>query len=213
MTSPGQTGRRYGGKTTEERRGERRERLLDAGLELFGTIGVRATTIEMLCAAAQLNPRYFYEQFKSIDELLVAVYDRHVESVLVAVGQAVLEAPTDPRARLEAGFRAFVAGSLTDERAARVNYFEMAGVSRALEERRREVLRNYADIIAHELSGFTQFSDRTAQQRRLAAIALVGATDGLIIDWLSQPKRGKVDAIIRTLLDLFTPAEATATDR
>ncbi len=55
--------RRYGGKTTTERRAERRERLLDAGLALFGTQGFATVTIEALCAEAGLNPRYFYEQF------------------------------------------------------------------------------------------------------------------------------------------------------
>jgi len=200
------TGRRYGGKTTEERRAQRREKLLDAALELFGTVGAAGTTIEMLCATAQLNPRYFYEEFKTREALLKAVYDRHVDSVLTAVAQALQSAPTEPRARLEAGLRAFVDGALKDDRAARVNYFEMVGVSRELEERRREVLRLYADVIASEIGTLEQFADRSAADKKLAAVALVGATDGLIIDWLSGPRRVKVEALIDTLLDLFAPS-------
>jgi AcrR family transcriptional regulator len=41
-------GRVYGGLSAPERRADRRERLLDAGLELFGTAGFTKTTIPML---------------------------------------------------------------------------------------------------------------------------------------------------------------------
>jgi AcrR family transcriptional regulator len=203
------SGRVYGGKTAEERTAERREKLLDAGLELFGTIGYSATTIEALCAAASLNPRYFYEQFESREELLRAVYDRHVESVLAKVLTTIDSAPTDARERLKTGLSAFVEATLVDERAARINYFELVGVSRELEASRREVLRLYADLIAAQ----TQILDSTASLRgagrdlRLAAVALVGATDGLIIDWMSGERREPLEQIAATLLDIFAPTD------
>jgi AcrR family transcriptional regulator len=202
-------GRRYGGKTAEERRAERRTRLLDAGLELFGTVGYAATTIEMLCAATHLNPRYFYEEFETRESLLAAVYDRHVQAVMGAVAEALESAPPDPRARLDAGLRAFVDGALADERAARINYFEMVGVSRALEDRRRDVLRAYADTIADQVAAVATPDQLGRLDRRLAAVALVGATDGLIIDWLSDPERGDSDTIITTLLEIFAPLTTT----
>ena len=49
---------------------------------------------------------------------------------------------------MEAGLRAFIDGTLADERAARINYFEIVGVSRELEGRPAEVLRAYAEMIA-----------------------------------------------------------------
>ena len=110
------SGRRYGGRTSEERHAERRERLLDAALELFGTRGYADTTIEAICAASQLGPRYFYEQFGSREELLLATYERHMEAVTDAVRASVAQAPPDPVARLEAGLRAFVDAQLADER-------------------------------------------------------------------------------------------------
>src|SRR6202012_4111263 len=136
--------RRYGGKTASERRAQRREQLLDAGLELFGTGGYAATTIEALCARAGLNPRYFYEQFAGREQLLGAVYERHVEQVLTVVSAAIDRSGADPAARLRAGLTAFVEATLADERGARVNYFEMIGVSRELDALRRRVLSDYA---------------------------------------------------------------------
>lgn len=198
-------GRRYGGKTVEERRAERRRKLLDAGLELFGTVGYAATTIEALCAAARLHPRYFYEQFDSREGLLQAVYDRHVEAVRVEVMAAVERAPADRRRRLEAGLSAFVEATLADERAARINYFEMIGVSPRIERRRREVLRTYAELIAGEAAALPP-QGAAAVDTRLVAVALVGATDGLIIDWLTHRPRGDRAQIVDTLVQTFAPA-------
>jgi AcrR family transcriptional regulator len=204
------SGRVYGGKTAAERGAERREKLLDTGLELFGTIGYAATTIEALCADAGLNPRYFYEQFESREELLRAVYDRHVETVLATVIATIQGAPNDARGRLEAGLTAFVEATLADERAARINYFELVGVSRELEARRREVLRAYADLIAAETEVLRDVEGLrgAARDLRLAAMALVGATDGLIIDWLSGERREPLGDVVATLLDIFAPTDA-----
>lgn len=204
--------RRYGGKTANERRAERRERLLAVGLELFGTRGYGATSIELLCAQAGLNARYLYEEFDSREGLLRAVYDRHVAAVLAAVAAAVEAAAPEPVARLRAGLGAFIAHTFTDPRAARVNYFEIVGVSAELETRRREVLALYADMIS---SQFTALAPPGAQppggDLHLAAVALVSATDGLIIDRLTARDRPAPDAataaqIVDALVSIFGPA-------
>jgi AcrR family transcriptional regulator len=199
------TERVYGGKTAAQRQGERREKLLDAGLELFGTRGYAATTIEMLCTEARLNPRYFYEQFESREQLLRAVYDRHVEDVFKSVVDAVVGTPLDPRSRLETGSRAFVAQSLADPRAARINYFEMIGVSRELDTRRREVLGYYVDLTAAQIEeiGLEQFAP--GLNLHMVAVAVVAAMDGLCIDALGSGNADP-DEIVRTLTDLFIRA-------
>src|SRR5438270_12648428 len=75
----------YGGIPADERRAERRERLLEAGLEILGTEGWQAATVRAICKQARLNPRYFYESFSGLDELLVAVFDTIVTDAVAAV--------------------------------------------------------------------------------------------------------------------------------
>lgn len=198
-------GRRYGGMSAAERSEERRLRLLDAGLELFGTRGYAATTIEALCAAAHLNPRYFYAEVDSREDLLRAVYDRHVDEVRQAVLAAIGAAPPDPRGRLTGALRTFIDGSLADERAARVNYFEMVGVSPELEGRRREVLGSYVDLVAGQIAAMDPPILLPGVDLRMSAVALVSATDGLIIDALGGRGEPDREAMIATLTELFTP--------
>src|SRR4029077_5184552 len=55
--------RAYGGVSAEDRIAARRAKLLDAGLELFGTRGYATTGVKDVCREAGLTDRYFYESF------------------------------------------------------------------------------------------------------------------------------------------------------
>ena len=119
---------------------------------------------------------------------------------VVGVARSSRPAPIPPRG-CAPGLTAFVEATLADERGARVNYFEMVGVSRELDALRRRVLSDYAQLIASQAAR----AGVTGVDPRMAAVALVGATDGLIIDWLSGDRSRPRDAIVRTLVAIFAP--------
>ena len=104
MTEPGRV---YGGRSQDERRADRRLRLVQAGLEVFGTEGWGGTTIERLCAAAGVATRSFYEEFASREALLSAVYEDLMGGALAAVLPAV-EASGTPEERIHAGVAGYV---------------------------------------------------------------------------------------------------------
>lgn len=204
------TGQRYGGKTAQERRAERRARLLAVGLEQFGTNGYAGTSIEALCAASHLNPRYFYESFSTREALLRAVYDHHMEQLTAAVVAALEDTPLDPRARCEAGLRAFVEFQRSEQRGARITYLEIVGVSLELERHRRDVLRGFADLVAREADRVADAGLIPRRDYTLTALALGGATDGLLTDCFTNDHPPSTDAIVTTLVDLFVAAFTTA---
>src|SRR5690606_34519492 len=80
---------RWAGVAPEDRRAERRALLVQAAFELLGTEGWQATTVRAVCQRAALNPRYFYESFHDLDELLVAVYDAVLDELRTAVLTAI----------------------------------------------------------------------------------------------------------------------------
>jgi hypothetical protein len=125
--------------------------------------------------------------------------------VVLAQVRAAIDAAPAPERRLEAGLRAFVEATLADERGARINYFEMVGVSPELEELRRGVLRSYAELIADEAMRLPRVRDRPPEEVRAIAVALVGATDGLVTDWLSGDRARPRSTIVDTLLAVFSP--------
>lgn len=72
---PATVTRPYGGVKAEARRQDRRQRLLAAGLEVFGHRGYHHTTVRDICDAAGLTERYFYESFKTLRLLFDAVHE------------------------------------------------------------------------------------------------------------------------------------------
>lgn len=201
------TGRRYAGKTPEDRSLERRARLMEAGLDLVAEEGVAAATIEALCRRARLNPRYFYEHFRTRDELVLALYDATIDELRAGVAAAVAEAreesPDDVRAIARAGVQAFVGVMLGDERKAWLCYVAVVGLSGEAERHRRETLR---ELAAMNKALFDDFAGRGVLPRRdfsLSAVALVAAADGLLLDWVASKKRVPPGAVVEELVELY----------
>jgi AcrR family transcriptional regulator len=141
------TARAYAGRTDAERKAQRRDQLLDAGLELMGTVGAGATTVRAVIETSGLAPRYFYETFAGIDELQVAVFDRVTAEAeqlgLVAMAQAGRSA----RSRVRAVLSAMVDLMLEDPRKGRVVVVEALG-SPALGARRLAEVSRFAGLLA-----------------------------------------------------------------
>ena len=126
--SGGRSGRLWQGQTPDAREADRRERLVEAGLELVGTQGVGALTMRAACREAAVGPRYFYELFATRDELLEAVYDETVDRIREPILEAVATvAATDGvAAAMLAGFKTAVAVVEDDPRIGRVLFRESA---------------------------------------------------------------------------------------
>jgi AcrR family transcriptional regulator len=185
----------YGGVTAERRREQRRQRLVDAGLELFGTRGVAAVGIGDICAEAGLIKRYFYESFASIDELAGAVFeqvtDRLVEQVVPAI---VAGGGQDPRPALTAYFN----GALADPRVVRLLAIEG----------RTGALAHYGDGFATRavelwfgLTPPTEGQDESAL--RLRAYAFAGAITQVGLALHDGALNLTVERVIDELVDIF----------
>jgi AcrR family transcriptional regulator len=73
-TTAGTPGRRYGGVDSEERQRQRKAKLVESALVVFGQQGFHHTTVRDVCKQAQLTSRYFYESFDSMKALFHEVY-------------------------------------------------------------------------------------------------------------------------------------------
>lgn len=201
----------YGGLSSDERRGERRERLIAAGLRLFGTKGYARTSIGQLCTAARVTARHFYEEFKERETLLFAVYDRIVDEARKAVLRELATAPDDPHARVRAGIGALVHVYLHDPRYVRIACIEVVGVSPTLEKHRRSVIREFAGIIASQAA---QLAERGVLEQRdfsMVGTALAGATNELLIEWVLSDAQVSPQAITDELAALFSAAATAGT--
>jgi len=202
---------RYGGRSAEERQAERRRRFLDAALRLFGDRpGYRATTVAALSEAAGLSTRQFYEEFRTLEDVLAALHLQVNDWAEQAVRAAVAEAEGLPLAdRVAAIFRAYAANVTADPRRVRITFVEIVGVSPRLEEQRLARRADWVDLIRTEAEAAVARGEAVPRDYRLPATAFIGSVNGLLHDWSA----GWVDAtldevvaeLVRQLLGILRP--------
>ncbi len=200
------SGRVYGGRSEDERRNDRRSRLLNAGLELFGTEGWQAATIERLCSVAGVATRSFYEEFASREALLRAVYEGIMGGVLSSVLPQVQAAPANNPERIRIGLSGYVTYLTEDPRRARVAHKEVR-VAGVLEADRAAMVRRFAAVIAAE----AKLED--GAEGRALGLALTGAVSEVLVDWVAQPEprpatQPMVEALVRLYIAAITPVDA-----
>jgi AcrR family transcriptional regulator len=200
------SGRVYGGRSEHERRSDRRTRLLNAGLELFGTDGWQAATIERLCSAAGVATRSFYEEFSSREALLKAVYEHIMGGVLTTVLPVVQASDGTLDDRIRLGLGGYVRYLTEDPRRARVAHREIR-VAGVLESDRQAMMLRFAEVIVHEAAL------ESGAEGRALGLALAGAVSEVLVDWVAQPEPRPptepiVDALVRLYVAAVTRVEA-----
>jgi AcrR family transcriptional regulator len=183
-------GRVYRGRSAVERQEERRQRLIEAGLDLFAGQGYHATSIEEICAAAAISTRNFYEQVDGREGLLVLLHDIAMQRAQEAVLDALARAPQDDvLARVSAPLSAFVNAMTDDPRWARIAYVEVVGISPEVERRRHMWMNRFAKLMAAEGDAIAERGLAPRRDHELIAVALVGAIDRLIVHWQASTRR------------------------
>jgi AcrR family transcriptional regulator len=172
--------RDYDGKTATERVAERREKLIESGLTLFGQHGYAGTSIRAVLRLSGLIDRYWAENFADLDSLLAAVYDRLIDEELAAC-RAAIEATSGcseaARAMIET-----IAGLLeNDPYRARIHLHEVLSGGPVSQEQRRKGFYKLAQLVADLLPATPSGDER---QRLLLGVAVVAATDEYLRAWL-----------------------------
>lgn len=193
---------RYRGAPAEERRAERRERLLDAAFDLLGTGGWRGTTVRGVCESARLNPRYFYESFADLDDLVLAVFERVAGETTQRILEAFDAAPEDARAKAHATLAACVNFLTDDPRRARVMFMEALG-NEALARRRLDAIHAMGQLLAAYARRFYGEEEDTDPISEVTAALLVGGAAELIIAWLDGRLDIDRDRLIDDLAELW----------
>ncbi|UNX56315.1 TetR/AcrR family transcriptional regulator [Georgenia sp. TF02-10] len=213
---PANGGRVYGGEAPADRAARRRRQLMDAGLELFGTVGFRKTTVRQLCGQARVADRYFYEEFNGTEDLLLAVYDECHHRLRQAVADAWAGVPpTEPaHIAVAAGLDSFLAYVEQHPPLARLVWFEILGVSRAVESRHIQRLSEFGELIGRlvETRGGTIVAVGAARSVLLTAVA--GGVSQVTMAWIDENFATARDELVSSLVpyvvgaSTFAPATA-----
>lgn len=194
--------RTYGGIAVGERQADRRRRLIEAAIYVYGEAGFKNASVKAVCQTAGLTERYFYEAFPNSEALLVATYDAVNEQYIAMIREAG-KGTADVGLRREAMFLAFFLGLKQEPRAAHLFLVEVRGVSPAVDAAITRWLDRFGDLIAETLNA--------AAADRLLIRGTVGGLLHLAIAWLEAGATAPVERVVAQAFALCAGLQQAAT--
>lgn len=200
-TSPAQppSRRRYGGVLPEERQRQRHDKLIEGGIELFGTKGFHATTVREVCMAAHLTERYFYESFESLAALFVEVFNHLREQLMTRTLEAMMRTPvTSPLSLLDPSLRVFLEFIRDDPRRGRIMLVDALGVDANVAKLSGEAARDYSGLLRQHLESLVPADKRDLIDVDLLSDGLIGLNILLAARWMQDGFKAPIDTVVRT---------------
>lgn len=194
--------RRYGGLSAQERSTQRREKLLDASIQVFGTLGLRKATMRDICNEARIAERYFSEHFASASEAYEAAFKHISEQAVAATGAAIMAAPLNTHDMAIAGLTGFFRFVKDDPRRAQIllidasSYWRHVTVKTNPELNRHAMLmKRFAEVIYPGLPKDVRLE--------IVGAALIGASLQPCLTWVQGGFKQPIDTVVQNLLFIW----------
>ncbi len=185
---------------------EKRRRILDAAVRIFGRRGFHEARIADIAADAKVAEGTVYLYFRNKEDLLGVVFDESMDDVLEK-GRALVRARVPAAERLTALVDLHFQFIGSDRDLASVFQIELRRSARLVERFSRSKLVEHFRLLGDVLKeGIAQGEFRADLDPRLAVRILFGAADEILSEWLlSGEKKPSADAkrLVGTLLRGF----------
>lgn len=193
----------YGGINAHERRDTRSKTFVEAGLEAFGTIGYVRATIKDICQIAGLTQRYLYESFQDKEDLLVGVYRKLIEDI-EAEARIIFEQPAiSPEIKARNMMKMFYQRFKDDPRRARVQLFEVLGVSSRVDNEYQSAILKLADWIKLIMVNIFPEFQNNCRESRVIYTGVAGAIMQIANQWVLEGLEMPVDEIVDQTFKMF----------
>lgn len=175
----------WGGRTIEQRRADRRARMIGAAIAIWSQHGWATVTMRRICAETSLNDRYFTDEFGDRDGLLVAAWDSIKDNALstIAAAYALWDENTSWEELTRQVATEIIDWMTVQPAYARILLSRNEG-SPALEEHRREALHRAIDLVIGAATPRLR-PGYDVQAVKMNAVAGVGAFIELLRSWQS----------------------------
>ncbi len=187
--------RAYAGKSAELRRADQRERMLNAGRDVFALRGYAQAGIDEIVARARVSRTSFYEHFENKEQCLLAVFAEGMARLREALAIAVRE-PLAPRARIRAEVETVARTFADDPAMARVMLVVIVGATPAAERAHIDMRAKAAALIEAQLEEYPLWRRRSSHERHVAAIAAMAAIAEPVSELVASGRIGQWETIV-----------------
>ena len=196
--------RQFKGLSLTERKQARREKLIEAGIEAYGTHGFFAVTVKDICNEAKLTERYFYESFKKSDELFQTIFLKLIDQLQHNVMQAIMQASTDPRKMIEAGLTALLTTLRDNPRMARIIYIDAMLVQELHNQATiHETMLRFDRMIQAFVMLMMPDIDRSEREISFVATGLNGYVTQIAIRWVVSGFKQSLEDVLSSCSIVF----------
>jgi AcrR family transcriptional regulator len=191
--------RRYGGLSAQERNEQRRQKLLEASIQVFGTLGLRKATMRDICNEARIAERYFSEHFASASDAYEAAFKHISEQATTVTGAAMVAAPLNTHDMAIAGLTAFFRFVKEDPRRAQILLIDASSYWRHITiktnpelNRHALLMKRFAELIYPGLPGSIKLE--------IIGAALIGASLQSCITWVQSGFKYPIETVVAHLI-------------
>lgn len=196
--------RQFKGMSLTERKQLRREKLIEAGIEAYGTHGFFSVTVKDICTEAKLTERYFYESFKKSENLFQTIFLKLIDELQQNVMQAIMQASTDPKKMIEAGLTALLTTLKDNPRMARIIYIDAMLVQELHNQATiHETMSRFDRMIHAFVMLMMPNIDRSEREISLVATGLNGYVTQIAIRWVMSGYKQSMEDVLSSCSIVF----------
>ena len=196
--------RQFKGLSMAERQQARREKLIEAGIEAYGSYGFFSVTVKDICNEAKLTERYFYESFKKSEHLFQTIFLKLIDELQQNVMQAMMQASTDPKKMIEAGLTALLSTLRDNPRMARIIYIDAMLVQELHNQATiHETMSRFDRMIHAFVMLMMPQLNRSEQEISLVSTGLNGYVTQIAIRWVMSGFKQSLEEVLSSCSVVF----------
>ena len=203
VTSTNVKRRSFKGLSLEVRQAERRERLMEAGLQSYGTLGYFSVTVRDVCAEAKLTERYFYESFKNSGTLFDAIFMRLVGDLQQCIVAAVMQGAPHPKQMVQLGLTAFFKRLSDDHRMTRILFIDAILVHENDAQSMYQAVRRFDLMTQSFISLMVPKAQESMSLISLISTGLTGYVSHLATRWALSGFKETVEELLSACMVLY----------
>ncbi|KGT46876.1 TetR/AcrR family transcriptional regulator [Acinetobacter sp. HR7] len=196
--------RQFKGLSMTERQQARREKLIEAGIQAYGTHGFFSVTVKDICNEAKLTERYFYESFKKSEHLFQTIFLKLIDELQQNVMQAMMQASSDPKKMIEAGLTALLTTLRDNPRMARIIYIDAMLVQELHNQATiHETMSRFDRMIQAFVMLMMPNLSRSEQEISLVSTGLNGYVTQIAIRWVMSGFKQSMEEVLSSCSIVF----------
>ncbi|MDY6908624.1 MAG: TetR/AcrR family transcriptional regulator [Thermodesulfobacteriota bacterium] len=185
------------------RNGDKRQRILDAAVDVFARKGFFLSKVSEIAEKAGVADGTIYLYFKNKDDLLISIFEEKMREINASFRDGLAQEP-DALSRFRRFIRMHLEGFQSYPELASVFLVELRQSSRFMREYKKVELENYLDLIGEVVEqGQREGVFRSDISVSLVKRMIFGTLDEVVSTWVLAGRPYELVALTEPVLDLL----------